>query len=351
MNKISLDNQKPKFDITQWEYEFEKRNIPIPKNEITFRDLMKGKKFPLRYISDAIKEIKHWDDDDLEEECPGKEDKVDKFFELYQVIFPEDDMQSNETILVTEEIENGSVTEETKTVSDNKEKISETVFEFDVYGMSLEEAQEFFQHNYSRLTKDTSGKIKLKAPVLYENMSVTVNSNFKISCQLDNISMNNIFILDYDLKTVIAVGRIVEKEASSLIVMEKRDIDFDAFRKKTKFNLAVLGISKDSLIDEIIYKDITIKLQEMKETDRVLCIDFGTSNTTAGSYRIKDEYGSVPELVVFADVTQNNQFVGYFPTVVYVENAEDEENIIYQFGIGLFCFFYFFNSSFNRVQV
>ena len=72
------------------------------------------------------------------------------------------------------------------------------------------------------------------------------------------------------------------------------------------------------------------KLQEMKETDRVLCIDFGTSNTTAGSYRIKDEYGSVPELVVFADVTQNNQFVGYFPTVVYVENAEDEENIIYQ---------------------
>lgn len=332
--KISIDNQKPEFDITQWADIFEQRNIPVPKNEITFRDLMKSKKFPLIYIANAIKEITKWDNDDLEEECPEKEDKIDKFFQLYQVIFP-DNAEAEEAVSAVEAEEIISSEEEETVISSDDEEISETILEDDEETMTLEKAQDFlelYRDSGDGMKKDDDGSIRIKAPVLYENMPVTVNSNFRISCPFENISRNNVFILDYDKKTVIAVGRIVEKETSSLITMEKNNINFDAFRKKTKFNLAVLKTHKGFLTGKIIYKDITIKLREMRETDHVLCIDFGTSNTTAGSYRIKDEYGSVPELVLFADVTKNNQLVSYFPTVVYVENAEDEENISYRFG-------------------
>ncbi|MDE7138260.1 MAG: hypothetical protein K2O29_07380, partial [Ruminococcus sp.] len=71
---------------------------------------------------------------------------------------------------------------------------------------------------------------------------------------------------------------------------------------------------------------------QYESDDNVLCIDFGTSNTTVGSYRIRHIYSNEPELVEFTDVTNDNKIVGCCHTMVYVEDCSDESNIIYQFG-------------------
>ena len=76
--------------------------------------------------------------------------------------------------------------------------------------------------------------------------------------------------------------------------------------------------------------EITIQTEELATDDYYLCIDFGTSNTTAGTWR-KDT--QEPELVQFDDVSENgkpNSFL--LPTIAYVENAESSDDVHFLFG-------------------
>lgn len=320
--KVVLDHRKPTFDLSQWEDLFERKSIAIPKNEMEFRDAMMRKTMPIKYVSDEIQNILKWDDDDLDEECPDKISKIDKFLELYDVIYPESD-----TPEATDTVEDAEDTKEAVT-----SPVQQSAEIMDIEQLTLEEAQDFLEEYHGKLKKDVEGKMQFKAPKLHENMSVTVNSNFKMKCTIPDISYNNVLIMDNDLKNVIAVGRVVTKEGAHLVIMQKENIDFSAFQNKTQFHFGVLKIANESLTGEIIYKPIKIQMEIIGKTKCVLCIDFGTSNTTAGSYRIKNLQGTEPELVSFADVTQDNRLVDYFPTIVYVENCENPSDIKYKFG-------------------
>jgi hypothetical protein len=323
-SKIGYDDSKPKFDITsQWENLFKQKSCDVPKNEVELRKFFQKKTVSIKYISDIIMDETKWEEDDLEEECPDRDSKIDKFLELFDVVYPEDDTEKTDEEDIEEVEENNVSIPQYKSLSNFS----------DVDALSIDEADEFWKLNSKKRKLDADSKIKFKAPTLYKDMSVTVNSNFHINCSIDNISKNNVLIVDNDFEDVLAVGRIVSKEGKELITIDRADIEFSAFEHKTQFNLAVLKINNESAFTgEIIYKPIKIQIHDMKETERVLCIDFGTSNTTAGSYRIIDEYGFEPELVNFADVTQDNKLVNYFPTVVYVEDCEESDYIKYKFG-------------------
>lgn len=313
---IRIDDKKPDFDIAEWEVFFESKGYSIPNNEMEFRQTMMNKNLTIRYISDAIKEKAKWDDDTLDEECPDKISKIDKFLELYHVIYPEASVM---------EIPNMSETLPPSTMT-------ATVVELDAESISLDDAQDFLDENHSKLKKDVDGKISVKAPVLYENMPITVNSNFRVKCTVKDISRNNVLIIDGKLEKVLAVGKIVNQEGNDIIIIERENIVFSSFAKETQFHIAVLKVHDEILTGDILYKPIQIQMHIMETTDHILCIDFGTSNTTAGSYRIEDAFGLEPELVTFSDVTRENRLVNYYPTVVYVENCENENNIIYKFG-------------------
>lgn len=313
MSNLKIDKSKPKFDLSVWKNMLKIKFYEVPTNESELRKIFSDKSISIIYISDAIMEETKWNEDELDEECPNRETKIDKFLELYDVIYAQ----------------SKSVQEH----DDQKEIIAESHEIIDTESLTLEEAQDFFDANKSKMKKEVDGRIKVAAPALYENMPITVNSNFRIKCSIESISLNNIFIIDNDLENVIAVGRIVSKEGNRLVTINKSDIDFSSFKNKTQFSLAVLKIDNESsLTGEMIYVNIKMLLHTMKKTDRVLCIDFGTSNTTAGSYRIKNEYGTEPELVTFADVTNDNAFADYFPTVVYIVNCKNPEKIEYKFG-------------------
>lgn len=80
------------------------------------------------------------------------------------------------------------------------------------------------------------------------------------------------------------------------------------------------------------FKEISIQLEKMKRVENILCIDFGTSNTTAGTYGVKKEGKTEPELVDFLDVTNENKLVKLCPTMVYVLDCSNSQKIRYLFG-------------------
>lgn len=324
--EIKMDNRKPQFNVVEWKEHFQKLGSifdrifgaeNIPEDELQFRKAMMQKSFPIKLVSDKIMAVTEMDPDDLDDEYPEREHKINAFLEMYEVIYPSTPLQTETSVI-----------EETEQPAQPVQK--ETISEAE--SLSLEEAQSFFDEHKESLKSAPDDSLRFNAPLIYKDMPVTINSNFRIKCTLNNISRNNAFIIDNDANEVVAVGRIERKEDTDLILISRQDINFEAFNNKTQFSLVVLIESDGALTGEMLKKQIKIQLREMKKSDRVLCIDFGTSNTTAGSYRIKDEFGFEPELVEFADVTQENRMVNYFPTVVYVDNCEDQKHIKYRFG-------------------
>jgi hypothetical protein len=90
-----------------------------------------------------------------------------------------------------------------------------------------------------------------------------------------------------------------------------------------------------------------LEIRELEETSTVLAIDFGTSNTTAGAY-LNSNYVSNPcyndilngriklneiNYTRFLDVTRKEErWIELLPTIVYVDDCSDAENIRYVFG-------------------
>lgn len=76
--------------------------------------------------------------------------------------------------------------------------------------------------------------------------------------------------------------------------------------------------------------EISIQTEELATDDYYLCIDFGTSNTTAGTWRKETQE---PELVQFDDVSEAGKPNTYLlPTIAYVESAESNDDVHFLFG-------------------
>ncbi len=76
--------------------------------------------------------------------------------------------------------------------------------------------------------------------------------------------------------------------------------------------------------------EITIQTKELATDDYYLCIDFGTSNTTAGTWRKETQE---PEMVQFDDVSEAGKPNSYLlPTIAYVESAESNDDVHFLFG-------------------
>lgn len=126
-----------------------------------------------------------------------------------------------------------------------------------------------------------------------------------------------------------------------LLFFEKKESDYlySAYYDMERSPAAVLNYYKVPLVE--------IEIREAEQTDAILSIDFGTSNTTAGAYL---DYGYVSQinehdelngcihmdemnLVEFQDCTKHEKnWVPLLPTVVSVVDCSDPQNVIYKFG-------------------
>ena len=99
---------------------------------------------------------------------------------------------------------------------------------------------------------------------------------------------------------VAAVGRLQVNEGKTHILLDTEDIDYDAFRGQTSFDVVIFPQSSQNAFEsgkdydgEVWRIECQIDLAELKPAESTLCIDFDTSNTAVGTYGIKSCAGSV----------------------------------------------------------
>lgn len=177
---------------------------------------------------------------------------------------------------------------------------------------------------------------------LFDELPITAQDNFCLMNPPADLYLGGVAILRGD--DVIAEGHL-ESADGVLHVVCTRGIQYSKFRGTNRFTLLMLPQGALASIAAGDYKKaaayrhpVTIHFNELKiaENNRTLCIDFGTSNTTAGSYGIKKPGSKEPELVQFPSSERNDdgsrKLLDMIPTLVYVRSCKDRDHIEYLFG-------------------
>ena len=209
----------------------------------------------------------------------------------------------------------------------NKDVIFETDFE--------KIKNDFENEGYKNLIRLEDDELDYTSDiVLREQGTITLNSKVQIIVNKEGLlpDVSKILMIAETGNKVLALGHLVqENETVYTVVFEDKKCisyaDFDGIGQVRFVVYDKEGQAYSRLI-EIEYKKFE------KEKERPLCIDFGTSNTTVGSYGILNREKDEPEIVKFIDVTvtPNNTEATLLPTIVYVDDCSDPDNIKYLFG-------------------
>lgn len=213
--------------------------------------------------------------------------------------------------------------------------------------ITVEMTNKLLQTIYDKAKKvDKTDVIDITEFTLVEKMPITLQDEFYISLPND-ISVYNgcIGLVDYNTNKVVANGHLeINKEITHLIFKDK-NINYNAFINNRKFKLFLFPsdssnffqdkINANNFNGEVYEIECYIDYEQLEKTNKTLCIDFGTSNTTAGSYKIKNPQSDgtdAVEVVQFLDVTEDEPSTKeMLPTLVYVNSCKNGE-VEYAFG-------------------
>ena len=215
-----------------------------------------------------------------------------------------------------------------------------------------------------------SGRIhhenKIKIPhkiIYYKGLNLTREDNYKIQIP-DGVGKGNIFLVNSnnyvcgifhlekdlvskDLYYLISKDRMLrvdnlKSNKYSFIFLKEEDLKFTYkfYNMKKNGNTASYPYKLNYYKVEI--EDFEVR--ELEETNATLCIDFGTTNTALGTYLDSNYIKNVPtndilnekitlnaiNYVKFDDGDRNYREI--FPTLAYVEECFDKENIKFLFG-------------------
>ena len=128
-----------------------------------------------------------------------------------------------------------------------------------------------------------------------------------------------------------AVGSLQKNDDKMHILLKVKNIVYDVFRRQKNFCIVLLPDSANDILargdeyDGDVYRiECEITFAQLKPAKSTLCIDFGTSNTTVGTYGVKNPGGSEPEIVEFIDETsEQRERRPMIPTIVYVDSCKN----------------------------
>ena len=138
---------------------------------------------------------------------------------------------------------------------------------------------------------------------------------------------------------VAGIGNLRLHEGKLHILMDAKNIDYDLFRQQNSFYVVLFPEKAQEIFDsgedyreEVYLVECIIDLKQPEIARSTLCIDFGTSNTTVGTYGIKNLEANEPEIVDFLDETgETPERKKMLPTVVYIESFSGNK-VKYLFG-------------------
>ena len=207
---------------------------------------------------------------------------------------------------------------------------------------------------------------KIKIPhkiIYYKGLNLTREDNYKIQIP-DGIGKGNIFLINSnnyvcgifhlekdlvskDLYYLISKDKMLrvdnlKSNKYSFIFLKEEDLKFTY-----KFYNRKKGENTASYPYKLNYYKVEIEdfeVRNLEETNATLCIDFGTTNTALGTYLDSNYIKNIPTNDILNEkITLNainyvkfddgdRKYREIFPTLAYVEDCFDKENIKFLFG-------------------
>ena len=211
-----------------------------------------------------------------------------------------------------------------------------TTPEFDLYSM---------QQILNRCQFTVRDDIDVTQFELTERMPVTLMNDFYMIIPQDlNIYYGTVAVITKNAPNeVAAVGCLQLYEGKTHIILKAENIDYNFFKEQTAFYIVLFPQDAQEQLEknqsysgEVYLTETQIDLKQLEKSKTTLCIDFGTSNTTIGTYGVKNSTANsqeiLPEIVEFLDETGDEpQKRKMLPTVVYIESFKGDR-IKYLFG-------------------
>ena len=212
--------------------------------------------------------------------------------------------------------------------------------------LSFDQLSTFLSNLDNACIQDISGKLDVTQANIYETMPVEYQDGFCVQYR-QGYSEKIVARIKRTENELVAFGSLQRDGNKYHVILNKDNIDYAQFGSNNKYRLVLFGTDIESMImtgaldkcAAIEYRgtidtiECTVNYKPMQETGNTLCIDFGTSNTAAGSYGLLEKEENEIELVSFTDVTTADmKGVKLYPTMVYVDDCSDAEHIKYQFG-------------------
>ena len=213
------------------------------------------------------------------------------------------------------------------------------------------------------LARDVKDKIKVPAKMsVYANIGVQKEDMYEVVSK-DLLSESNVLLVNDNnyLCGVFNLKEYKKEENKYYLVADKVNLRLGGLRNK---NYSFLFFTKND--SEYLYKtyyqeeelpprDLNcykvalndFETRELEETKAVLCIDFGTSNTTAGAYLDNNyvsylstndilnnriEINQINFVKFTYETAQQKEWIAMSPTIIYVLNCKDKDNINFLFG-------------------
>ncbi|HYH05098.1 MAG TPA: molecular chaperone, partial [Bacillota bacterium] len=209
-------------------------------------------------------------------------------------------------------------------------------------------------------------KIKVPAKLtLFQDVGITEEDLYKVIVHESQVAESNVVLVN-EQNVLCAIFNLVRAEHETdanlyYLVAPAHHIRLEPSKSR---NYSLIFFNKDDseYLFKTYYSDkllppinleyyqvplVDLEIKDMQETSTVLAIDFGTSNTTAGAY-LSNNYIPVPcyndvlnqrielnqiNIVKFKDVTDKKErWLEALPTIVYVADCSDPENVKYLFG-------------------
>ena len=247
---------------------------------------------------------------------------IELFFEIFTLGIAErlDDGSGGDS-----EVEKPAADASTQT--DNDKDDDKAAIAVNVEHLTMDAMDELYKTG----KKEKTTSISYANFVITENIPVRAQDNFALRLRDDapKISHGKAALFNTHFGKTVAVGHLEGTLKEPRLVFAGKDIDYETIQKNRKHEIILFPADENTKVFYAV--ECELGFRKLEEAKRTLCIDFGTSNTTAGSYGILDEQANQPEIVEFPDVVGIDT-KKMLPTLVYVDSCEEGKPIRYAFG-------------------
>ena len=234
-------------------------------------------------------------------------------------------------------------------VEENSAQVAATPSESRHVDISLtfERVQEIYNAGEKISVADLDGYDICDNVTVYRDLPITLSDGFWIKIP-DNVNISYLCaaLVNSQTNEVVAFGSVENYfvsggEIRPHLSFDADKIKFEQFERQREFEVMLIPSEAENFLVEptadyrgkLYIFECDLNLDTLKETKKPLCIDFGTSNTTAGTYGLgADVDNNEIQLVKFRDVTSESPKISeMLPTVVYVDSFDNDEPV-YKFG-------------------